>query len=276
MGFLRRPGASVRISPLAAKMAVELGVDVRNLPVIKGRIMSFHVMAASEEYRRMVTERRVPRSSWQKEIAQRISESVDISPQITFDINVDMTALKSAKEDIIRGGIEVSYTDMVVKAVSAALLLHPLLNCTIDGDHFIYRDYVNMGITVALDGGAVVPVLHNVHAKTLAQISAEVAGIVEKAKSGNFSPALFTGGTFTIIDFTLFTIESFTPIINQPQVAILGMNKMANTPAIINGKIITRPTMKLSLVADHRAVDGAIAAMFLGTLKEYLEQPLLA
>ena len=262
-----------KISPLAAKMAAEQGIDLKTLSGIKGRIMSSHIAALAECCN--PTEIRVQMSGMRKVIAKRMRESADISPRVTFDISVDMTAQKRAKEEMAKDGLKVSYTDIIVKTVSAALLAHPQLNCTVDGDHIIYRNYVNMGIAVALEEGLLVPVLNNSHVKTLAQISAEVKDLAEKAKSGSLSPDLLSGGTFTITNLGMFSIESFTPIINQPQVAILGVNRMVDTPVVIDGQITARPIMKFSLAADHRAVDGAVAAMFLSTLKKYLEQPML-
>ena len=266
--------ATTKISPLAAKMAADQGVDIKSLPPTSGRIMAAHISAAGASGGAS-SERRVPMSGMRKVIAKRMRESVDISPTVTFDISVDMTAQKCAREEFAKNGLKISYTDIIVKTVSMALLAHPNLNSTIDGDHIVYRDYVNMGIAVALDEGLLVPVLNNAHAKTLAQISCEIKDLAEKARSGSLSPDLLGGGTFTITNLGMFDIESFSPIINQPQVAILGVNKMTDTPLVIDGQITVRPIMKFSLTADHRAVDGAVAAMFLSTLKKYLEQPML-
>jgi len=271
----------VRISPLAAKMAAAQGIDLGSLPAIRGRIMAAHIAAAAAAHATKAgcsapsPERRVPMSGMRKAIAARMRESAAISPTVSFDITVDITAQKRAQDELSKNGVQISSMDIIVKAVSTALLEHPNLNSTVDGDHIIRRDYVNMGITVALDDGLLVPVLNNSHAKTLAQISSEIQDLTGKARNGTLSPDALNGGTFTIFDLGMFDIESFTPIINQPHVAILGVNKITDTPLLINGHLSVRQIMKLSLTADHRAVDGALAAMFLSTLKRYLEQPAL-
>ena len=150
-----------------------------------------------------------------------------------------------------------------------------MLNCSVDGENFILKDYVNMGIAVALDGGLLVPVVKNTQDLTLEEISAEVKRLAADAKSGKLAPDALQGGTFTITNLGMYGIESFSPIINQPEVAILGVNTMIDTMVVENGQPVVKPLMKLSLTADHRAVDGALAAQFLSYVKKLMEKPAL-
>ncbi len=173
----------------------------------------------------------------------------------------------------LSGRAKVSYTDILVKIVSMVLIEYPLLNSAISDNEIITRNYVNMGIAVSLPTGLLVPVVKYSNVKGLKQISKEIKELGEKARSNTLSPDELTGGTFTISNLGMFGIESFTPIINQPEVAILGVNAIIQEPVVVNGELVIKPMMNLSLTADHRVVDGAVAAEFLAKLKEYIEKP---
>jgi len=268
--------AAVKSSPLAAKVAEDLGVDLSEVPT-EGRVMSADVLehAQQADQDAVATEERVPMSTIRKVIARRMRESVDISPTVTFDISVDMSALANARAELAVDGLKVSYNDLIVQAAAKALLAYPQLNCSIDGTDIIYHHYVNMGIAVALDDGLIVPVVKNAQSKSLAEISTEVKELAAKAREMKLRLDDMTGGTFTISNLGMLGIESFTPIINQPEVAILGVNAIKDSVVVVDGTMEIRPIMKLSLTADHRAIDGAVAAQFLALLKKYLEKPLL-
>jgi pyruvate dehydrogenase E2 component (dihydrolipoamide acetyltransferase) len=210
-----------------------------------------------------------------KVIARRMRESVDISPTVTFDISVDVTALAGIRADLATADLKASYTDLLAMAVSRLLLEFPLLNCRVDGENLVFRNYVNLGIAVALDEGLLVPVIKNAHLKRLGALSAEIKELADNARAGSLSPDALSGGTFTITNLGMFGIESFSPIINQPEVAILGVNAITKTPVVKDGEIVIRPLMKLSLTTDHRAIDGSVAAQFLAKLKSLLEKPAL-
>jgi pyruvate dehydrogenase E2 component (dihydrolipoamide acetyltransferase) len=171
--------------------------------------------------------------------------------------------------------IKASYTDFLVYIVSRTLLAHPCLNCTIEGENIVFRNYVNMGVAVALPDGLLVPVIKDAHLKGISQISAEIASLAEQARSNSLSVDALTGGTFTITNLGMYGIESFSPIINQPEVAILGVNAIKDTITPVNGQFVVKPLLKLSLTFDHRAVDGAVAAQFLADLKKKMETPVL-
>jgi len=266
---------NIKTSPVAGKMAKDLGVNLEELKK-DGRIMKEDILEFSPKSTFAVgeeaSERRVKMSTMRKVIASRMSESSKISPTVTYDIEVDMTNLKRLK-DQIKNEWKVTYTDLLVKIVSKVLIQYPLVNCSIEGDEMIFRNYVNIGVAVALEEGLVVPVVKYANQKGLKDISIEVKELAQKAKNNGLTEENSTGGTFTITNLGMFGIKSFSPIINQPEVAILGVNMITNTPVVENGEIVIKPLMNLSLTADHRAVDGAVAAQFLKEVKKYMEKP---
>lgn len=268
--FLKK--STVLASGLAKKIAKDKEIDLQDIPV-DGRIMSADVLAYSAEIKGEELEEVRPMNGMRKIIAKRMTESRQISPEVTFDISIDMSAMKEAKEDFFKNGLKVSYTDLLVSIVSRMLMKYPLLNCSVDGENIILKKYVNMGIAVALEDGLLVPVVKNAHLKGLEEISSEIKSLAASARNGTLGSDSLQGGTFTITNLGTYGIESFTPIINQPEVAILGVNTMKDTVVVCDGEMVIKPIMKLSLVADHRAVDGAVAAQFLAKLKQVLEKP---
>ncbi|MCW6109805.1 dihydrolipoamide acetyltransferase family protein [Clostridium sporogenes] len=266
---------NIKTSPVAEKMAKDLGVNLEDIKK-DGRIMKDDILEFIQKSTPSVGEdlmdRRVKMSTMRKVIASRMSESSKISPTVTYDIEVDMTNLKRLKEQI-KDEWKVTYTDLLVKIVSKVLIQYPLVNCSIEGDEMIFRNYANIGVAVALEEGLVVPVVKYANKKGLKDISIEVKELAEKAKNNGLTEENSTGGTFTITNLGMFGIKSFSPIINQPEVAILGVNMITNTPVVENGEIVIKPLMSLSLTADHRAVDGAVAAQFLKAVKKYMEKP---
>ena len=265
-----------RASGLAKKMAEDLDVNIASIPA-SGRVMSSDVVAfvnATTTGEQGLDER-VAMNGMRKTIAQRMSESQSISPTVNYVINTDVTSLRVMKNALATDGVSVSYTDLLIKIVAKTLLEFPKLNCSVEGEEIVYKHYINMGVAVALDDGLVVPVINNSHLKGLAEISAELKELSTSAREGRLSPDAMSGGTFTISNLGMFGIESFTPIINQPEVAILGVNAITDTIVPIDGTPTVRPMMKLSLTADHRAADGAVAAAFLAKLKKVIENPAL-
>ena len=215
---------------------------------------------------------RSPMSGMRRVIAKRMLESTQISPTVTFNIKADITAMKQFREDI-KETVKISYNDILVKILSKILLEFPLLNCSIDGNDIITRNYANIGVAVALPEGLLVPVVKYANVKGLKEISEEIKTMAEKARNNELSPDELTGGTFTISNLGMYGIESFSPIINQPESAILGVNSIREEAVVVNGELKIKPVMNLSLTADHRAVDGAVAAEFLAKFKEYIEKP---
>ena len=210
-----------------------------------------------------------------KAIARNMLNSVQTSPTVTMNLSVDMSAMKAYREQLKSQEIKVSYTDLLVKFVAKALTEFPLLNCSVEDNKIVYKHYVNMGVAVALDNGLLVPNIADADKKSLTEISAEVKELAKLAREGKLPPEKLRGGTFTITNLGMYGIESFTPIINQPEVAILGVNTMEDKVVVRNGEMVIRPMMNLSLTADHRVVDGSVAAQFLQRVKSLLENPAL-
>lgn len=270
--YLAKPTA--RVSGLAKKMAAEAGLSLDGMSSMD-RILSADVSSYVIQEEQKMLEEKVRMSGMRRVIAKRMRESQDISPTVAMDISVDVTAMKGLKNDLAEEGIKVSYTDILVKVVASLLMESPLLNCSVEGDQIVFKHYANVGVAVALKEGLIVPVVKNAHKKKIKDISREIKNLAEDARNGTLHPDDMSGGTFTITNLGMFGVESFTPIINQPEVAILGVNAIIDTPVVVNGAVVIRPIMKLSLVIDHRAIDGAVGAQFLAKLKRVLEKPAL-
>ena len=270
-----------KASPLAKKVAESIGVDLSSVQS-HGRVLAQDILAYLESTREKSAETPAdtretvkPMDGMRKAIAKNMLNSHMTSPTVSFNLSVDMSEMKRYREQLKRSDIKVSYTDLLVKFVSKALTEFPLLNCSVDGNNIIYKNYVNMGVAVALDNGLLVPNIQNTDKKSLTEISRELKELASLAREGKLSPDRLRGGTFTITNLGMYGIESFTPIINQPEVAILGVTTMEDRVVVRNGEIVIRPMMTLSLTADHRVVDGSVAAQFMQRIKTLLENPSL-
>jgi len=170
--------------------------------------------------------------------------------------------------------VRFSYNDILVKMAATALRSYPLLNSSITDDSFIIHDRVNIGVAVALEEGLIVPVVRDADRKGLKAITVETKGLIAKAKSNTLLPDEMSGATFTISNLGGYDIDGFTPVINLPEAAILGVGRIVRKPIVNeNDEIVPASMMVLSLSFDHRVVDGATAAEFLKKLKGYLEDP---
>lgn len=270
--------AEVKMSPLAEKLARELNIPPAELPS-RGRVLARDILAYLECSREKVPEdealreQAVPMNGMRKAIAKNMLNSHMTSPTVTFNLGVDMTELKRYREQLKAREIRLSYTDLLIKFVARALTEYPLLNCSVEDSKIIYKHYVNMGVAVALPNGLVVPNVRDADKKSLTEISAEVKELAKLAREGGLPMEKLRGGTFTITNLGMYGIESFTPIINQPEVAILGVNTMEDKVVVRDGQMVVRPIMNLSLTADHRVVDGSVAAEFLQRVRTLLENP---
>lgn len=224
-----------------------------------------------------LTDERVPLTLLRRKIAERLSQSHLTALHVTMTMTVDMTkarAFRTALREVAnRRGVRVSYTDILVKAVTEAIAKHPTFNSNLDGDAIKLIGEVNIGIAVAIESGLVVPVVREATKKSLFDIASARTQLIEKARNGTLSLQDVVGGTFTVTNLGMFGVETFTPIINPPQSAILGVGSMAERAVAIDGQLAVRLTMPLSLSFDHRIIDGAEAALFLQTLKGLLEAP---
>ena len=277
-GLNQQTAAPVKASPLAAKVAEKIGLDLHDVPA-GNRVMAQDILQYLQGHpaggAAVQTEEVQPMSGMRRAIAKNMLASHMTSPTVTYNTSVDMFEMKRYREQLKSKNVKVSYTDLLVKFVSKALLEFPLLNCTVNDDKVTYKHYVNMGVAVALDNGLVVPNVVDADRKSLTQISAELKELAAAARAGTLSSDKMENGTFTITNLGMYGIEHFTPIINQPEVAILGVNAMIDTPVVRNGEVVVRPIMNLSLTADHRVVDGSVAAEFLQRVRELLENPAL-
>ena len=222
----------------------------------------------------------IPLVGMRRTIAERLTMSYQTTPHISLTVRVDMTSFKQARADLNAhaetfGGERVSATAVIVKLMAAVLRRYPRLNSSLDGDNIIEHANVNVGVAVALDNGLIVPVVHQADRKSISQIAAETSALVSRARDGQLNPADVSGGTFTISNLGPFGIEQFTAIINPPQAAILAVGATQDEAIPMDGQITARPIMRITLCADHRIIDGALAAQCLADLKVLLENPIL-
>ena len=206
-----------------------------------------------------------------KVIAERLTQSKQEIPHFYVTTSIDMTDLMVRRKELKDEEINISVNVFVMKAVALALKDYPMLNSSTDGNSVSFKSKINIGVAVSLEGGLVVPVIKNADKKALDEIHAEIAELAEKARSGKLGKADMTGGTFTISNMGMLGVENFSAIINPGESAILAVSAGIDTPVVIDGEIVIRNMMKVTVSADHRAVDGADAASFAKALKTNLE-----
>ena len=213
-----------------------------------------------------------------RRIAEHLLESQHATAHLTTFNEIDMTAVSAVrerhKERIEKEhGVKLSFMPFFVRASCIALKSFPTVNAQIDGDTIIYKHYVNMGIAVASDAGLVVPNVKDADRKGMLEVSRDIAALAKRARDGKLTMDDLTGGTFTITNGGVFGSLISTPIINFPQVGILGLHKTQDRPVAVNGKVEIRPMMYVALSYDHRVIDGQQAVLFLVRLKELMEDP---
>lgn len=280
-------GNRIKASPLAKKIAAAKGVELSSLTgsgpggrIVRRDVESAQaapiaapvtVSAISGEEQPDVRRERM--GAMRRSISKNMTHSWTTAPVVHYNRGADITNLAELKNSLSAGKRKISYTDILTKLVANVLMEYPSVNAGVDGDDILYHDYVNMGIAVALEDGLIVPVIRNAHAKGVGAISDEIRDLAARAKGGGLTLDEMSGGTFTISNLGMFGMESFTPIINQPESAILGVNTIVRAPVEVDGEIIMRPKMTLSLTADHRIIDGAVAAQFLQEVCALIENP---
>ncbi len=219
--------------------------------------------AVNEKPREMNAMRRI--------IAQRLTESKQTIPHFYVTVSIDMTGLMAKRRQLKDDGINLSVNVFIVKAAAMTLREFPYVNAAVQGSAIIRKSKVNVGIAVSVDNGLVVPVVKNTDRKALDEIQAEVAELAEKARGSKLGPDEMKGGTFTISNMGMLNVESFNAIINPGEAAILAVSSCISKAVVIDGKIVIRNIMKVTLSADHRVVDGAMAAEFVNAFKNKLE-----
>ncbi|MCK5278003.1 MAG: pyruvate dehydrogenase complex dihydrolipoamide acetyltransferase [Cyclobacteriaceae bacterium] len=287
----------VKASPLAKRLAKDLGYDINKIPgtgeggrIIKRDVESFSpvesvpaITASSEQGDTPIqlpavvgeeSHEEVTLSQMRKTIARRLSESKFTAPHfyLTMEINMDK-AIEARISMNELSPVKISFNDLVLKASAAALRLHPNVNVSWQGDTLRFNKHIHIGVAVAVEEGLLVPIVRFADSKSLSHISAEVKELSTKAKNKQLQPSDWEGNTFTISNLGMFGIEEFTAIINTPDACILAIGGIKQTPIVKDGQIVPGNVMKVTLSCDHRAVDGAVGAAFLKTLKGLLEDP---
>ena len=227
--------------------------------------------AGERETREKMTTRR-------KRIAENLLLSQSSTATLTTFNEVDMSAVSALRERMKEKvekehGVKLSFMPFFVKAATMALKSYPIVNAQIDGDSIVYKHYVNMGIAVASEAGLVVPNIKDADRKGMLDVSRDIVAVAKKARDGKLTMEDLTGGTFTITNGGVFGSLVSTPIINFPQVGILGLHKIEERPIALNGKVVIRPMMYVALSYDHRVIDGQQAVLFLVRVKELMEDP---
>lgn len=267
-------------SPLARKLADERNI---NLSLVKGtgdagRIVKRDIDNYSGGNSAPSVERysEVEVSQMRKVIAQRLGESKFTAPHfyLTCEINMDKT-IEARKAINTVSLVKISFNDMIVKATSMALQEHPQVNSSWLGDRIRFNEHIHIGVAMAIEDGLLVPVVRFANNKRLSEISSEVKEYGVRAKAKKLQPEDWEGNTFTISNLGMFDIEEFTAIINPPDACILAVGSIVEKPIVKNGEIVIGNTLKVTLSCDHRVVDGVVGSKFLGTLKGYLENPVL-
>ena len=266
----------VQVVPAARRLAQQNGIDLSQVQGSGpgGRILIADVERAIAEPVHAEGEP-VPLAGMRRTIATRMMQSVLTTAQVTLMSEANITEAMTLRSGLARQWTEhgLSPLALVVKATSRALLDHPRLNAVQTEDGYQVMPNIDIGVAVSLDEGLITPVLRGADGKGLAQIAAESRELASKVREGRARPEEVTGGTFTITNLGANDVDGFTPIINPPQVAILGVGRVVEKPVVHNGEIVKGRTMFLSLTFDHRIVDGSPAAEFLQSVRRYLEDP---
>jgi 2-oxoglutarate dehydrogenase E2 component (dihydrolipoamide succinyltransferase) len=288
-------GGTQRVAPSAQRLAAEQGVSTAGIagtgrggvvskpdvvaamsaptaPASVAAKAAAPVIAAGErESREKMTTRR-------KRIADNLLLSHHSTAHLTTFNEIDMSAIIALRERLKdrtekEHGVKLSFMPFFAKAAVMALKAYPVVNAQIDGDHIVYKHYVNLGIAVASEQGLVVPNVKDAQAKGIRDIGRDIASLAKRARDNKLAMDDLTGGSFTITNGGVFGSLISTPIINFPQVAILGLHKTQDRAVVVNGQVVVRPMMYVALSYDHRIIDGQQAVLFLVRFKELMEDP---
>ncbi|HET7705888.1 MAG TPA: dihydrolipoamide acetyltransferase family protein [Thermoanaerobaculia bacterium] len=282
-----------RSSPLARNLAKELGVDLQSVEGSGpgGRIVAADIKGfsggrqaarpAGEVARAPLARapeleaKDIPLSAMRRTIAKRLAESTGPIPHFYLTVDYDVTNLLSMRQQLMEiEGAKISVNDFIVRAAALALRHHPNVNASWGAEAISQHGEVHIGIAVATPEGLITPVIRNADEKSVGEIAGEVRALAEKAKNRKLKPDEYQGSTFTISNLGAWGIEEFTAIINPPNSAILAVGAAESRPVVVNGQVVIRERMKITMSCDHRVIDGASGAEFLKTLRAYVEQPI--
>ena len=302
-----KPEATGRlvVSPLAARMAAEAGVDLRSLSGTGpgGRIVKRDIEAAMgqskpasaatplqapQRHLRAVESFPAPQaagpspyhdepaSEIRRTIARRLVTSLGPIPHffLTTEIEMDSAAEMRQRIKDLDPDLKISINDIIIKVAAAALIAHPEVNASFQDKTVRYYDRADIGVAVAIPDGLITPVVRSADRKSLSEIASEVRELAERARQRKLRPEEYTGATFSISNLGMFGIDEFTAVINPPEGAILAVGAMSPKPVVRDGAIVVRQTMRVTMSCDHRVIDGATGAKYLQTFKKVLENPL--
>lgn len=280
-------GERRRSSPLARKMAADLGVDLQGVQGSgpRGRIVAADIKkgaAAPATQRQPVASaapsletKQIAHTAMRRTIARRLAESTGPIPHFYLTVDYDVTNLVSMRQQLIDiEGSKVSLNDFIVRAAALALRHHPNVNASWGDEAITQHGEVHVGIAVATPEGLITPVIRNADQKAVSDIAQEVRALADKAKNRKLKPEEYQGSTFTISNLGAWGIEEFTAIINPPNSAILAIGAAEARAVVVDRQVTVRDRMKITMSCDHRVIDGASGADFLKTLRQYVEQPL--
>ena len=265
-------GKRAPVTPAARKLAAEHNIDTARLTGTGpgGRITREDVQQAIDAGAQTPAEAQsIPLRGMRKVIAERMHKSLQDTAQLTITTEVDVTQLIERREEV-RREFNTTYNDFIIQACAHALLRHPRMNASLEGDAIQLHSAIHVGFAVALDEGLIVPVVHDADKKPLKTIAQEARSLAEKARAGELKLEEVSGGTFTVSNLGMAGVDAFTPIINSPQTGILGVGRIVDKPVVYQGEIAKRSMLVLSLTFDHRVIDGAPAGAFLGSVADLL------
>jgi pyruvate dehydrogenase E2 component (dihydrolipoamide acetyltransferase) len=268
------------ITPVARRLAEESGLDWRSLVGSgpSGRITRDDVARALAEPEpapagmNEATET-IPLSGVRAVIAERMLHSATHAAQVTLAAEADATALVDLRDQLTQDDVRASYNDLFLVILGRALREYPQLNTSLEGDTIKVWRRIHVGVAVDTERGLLVPVVRDVDLKGLVELSHETGNLIERAKAGNCLPDELNGGTFTLTNLGMFGIDAFTPLINLPESAILGVGRIRRQPVMVEDEVVGRQMVWLSLTFDHRLVDGGPAARFLQRIVQLVERP---
>ncbi len=278
----------VRATPAARALARNKGIDIhdvsgsgRNGRIHKHDVETHQPGTSADTLQQTVETVASPESSIEKlkgarkVVADRMAESSSTIPHVTIDFEVGMDSLIDLRNHVNQQNPDdkVSFNDLFILITAKALGKHPDVNITFENDEIHYHSAKNIGLAVASDKELLVPVVKNTESKSLLSIRDDSKDLIRKSRDGKLSPAEMQGGTFTISNLGMYNIKQFTPIINKPQAAILGIGGTTDKPAVEDDKLVNRKVATLSLSFDHRVINGAPAAAFCDSVKRLAENP---
>jgi pyruvate dehydrogenase E2 component (dihydrolipoamide acetyltransferase) len=287
------------VSPLAARMAAEAGLDLRSLSGTGpgGRIVKRDIETAlsqrqsgtaapAVQLRALPSVQRPPTgaspyrdepiSEIRRTIARRLVTSLGPIPHFFLTIEIEMDRAAEMRESIkaLNPELKISINDIIIKVAAATLIQHPQVNASFQDKFVRYYERADVGVAVAIEDGLITPVVRSADLKSLSEIAAEVRDMAERARHRQLKPEEYTGASFSVSNLGMFGIDEFTAVINPPEGAILAIGAMTRKPVVRDGEIVVRQMMHVTMSCDHRVIDGATGAKFLQTFKKILENPL--